>query len=281
MKTFKKITSMITALTMLSAMTVLPTSAVQTTEYTVSYDTLTQAIQTEDGSTVPAGSVAVTVSVSGNIGFDANTFNLDIGEDNSILTNLEGNPIITKEHAFGDALVAAATDDSQVCVTAAMSSFFRSNGELFTFYLANGASEDVEITSTNEEALLIMGGSLSGEPDATNLIIEYHPPYMEYYYLSGDATNDNLVNANDATAIYQGISAAGGGEINVVNDPVSTYFPNISFASQPDANQSGWINTYDATAVLQYAASVGVGTIPSGSVGEKKLGMRMYIPNTQ
>ena len=76
MKTFKKITSMITALTMLSAMTVLPTSAVQTTEYTVSYDTLTQAIQTEDGSTVPAGSVAVTVSVSGNIGFDANTSTL-------------------------------------------------------------------------------------------------------------------------------------------------------------------------------------------------------------
>lgn len=73
MKKFnKRAMSIASVAAILASIVAMPVSAAGINAYSVSYETLTTAITTEDGSTVPAGAVAVTMSIENNTGFNAN-----------------------------------------------------------------------------------------------------------------------------------------------------------------------------------------------------------------
>ena len=273
MNTLKKILGTASAVALLATMAAMPTSATSAYSYDLSYETLTQAIQTADGNVVPAGSIAVTLSLEENAGFDADTITFDIGENNSVLTDNAGNPIVTKEYLLEDALAAAASYDSTVCVAVAMSDHCTEHGEMFTFYLEGGmgaSGADVEIADVSEETVQISGsGSLNGGPTAgTNAFMKKNENNIWYLcYYSGDANDDNEVNATDAAVINIACASAPGYEISVNDTNFSDYFPDLYFHSEPDANHSGWINNVDSTLILQYAAYVGAHGSDEGYTG--------------
>lgn len=284
MNAFKKILSTTSVVAILATMAAMPVSATGSFDYDLSYETLTQAIETRDGDIIPAGSIAVTLSLEENAGFDADTITFDIGENNSVLTDNAGNPIVTKEYLLEDALAAAASYDSTVCVAVAMSDHCTEHGEMFTFYLEGGmgaSGADVEITNVNEETVQISGsGSLNGgETVGVNTFTLYENGHWYLCYYTGDATNDNEVNASDAAKINIMCNSVPGHEMSVSDPNFSTYFPNAPFHGQPDANQSGWINSTDATLILEYSAIVNASPLGeaaySGCVHQVVKGMQI------
>ncbi len=65
-----------------------------------------------------------------------------------------------------------------------------------------------------------------------------------------------------------------------VSDPnVSTYFPDAPFPAEPNANSSGWINSTDATLILEYSATVNASPLGEaayhGCVHNLVLGMQI------
>ena len=262
MNIMKKIVSTMSALAVVAGMACVPASAVSTSNYNVSYDTLTQAISTDDGSMIPAGSIAVTVSVTGNRGFNANTFVLDVGDENSVILNESGHPAVTKSQAFSSALVASDFADSTVCVAVAMSNAFCANGDLFTIYLdgSNTVNEETEIISTDEQRVTTDAKETTEHNNNTRSFTEYDSVQNQWWlmYYSGDANDDNVVNASDATKILVKLNSAGVPYFVVDIYNYSYYFP-VMFRAQPDADKNGVINSTDASEILQYAASVGTG----------------------
>ena len=67
MKLAKKITSIVSAAAMLASFAALNVDAAGKNQYSVSYETLTQAVETSDGTVIPAGAVAVSIAISGSI----------------------------------------------------------------------------------------------------------------------------------------------------------------------------------------------------------------------
>lgn len=262
MNTLKKILGTASAVALLATMAAMPTSATSAYSYDLSYETLTQAIQTADGNVVPAGSIAVTLSLEENAGFDADTITFDIGENNSVLTDNAGTPIISKEYLLLDERAAASSSGSTLCVAVAMSSHCVEHGEMFTFYLAGGtgaSGADVEVTNTTEDSVQISGtGNLNGEPAASvNTFVEFHNGHWYICYYTGDANNDDEVNASDAALISIMCASVPAHKLSVSDPAVATYFPNIPYPEQPDVNGSGWINSIDADTILEYAAIAG------------------------
>lgn len=273
MNAFKKILSTTSVVAILATMTAMPVSATGSFDYDLSYETLTQAIETREGNIIPAGSIAVTLSLEDNAGFDADTITLDIGENNSVLTDNTGRPIITKNYILEDALAAAASYDSTVCVAVAMSEHCTEQGEMFTFYLEGsvGASgADVEITNVNEETVTISGsGSLNGgNIVGPSFVLPYNGAWWVGFY-RGDASSDDHVNASDAARIYSVVENYPGHELSVSGDSntIKQLF-SVPFADQPDANNNGWINSNDAVCILEYSATVNAGGTYTGVVGE-------------
>ncbi|MCR4646639.1 MAG: accessory gene regulator B family protein [Oscillospiraceae bacterium] len=153
-----------------------------------------------------------------------------------------------------------------------------------TFFLEGGmgaSGADVEITNVNEETVQISGsGSLNGgETVGVNTFTLYENGHWYLCYYTGDATNDNEVNASDAAKINIMCNSVPGHEMSVSDPNFSTYFPNAPFHGQPDANQSGWINSTDATLILEYSAIVNASPLGeaaySGCVHQVVRGMQI------
>lgn len=274
MKHWKKATSIISTIAFLAAMASMPASARSFNDYTLEYETLTQNVITADGNVVPAGSVAVTLSISNSSGFDANTIVFDIGDNDQILTDNAGEPIVTKENILSNALLAAHANDSTVCVAVAMDSFCNANGELFTFYLS-GSDEDVTITSTDEVVNLTAPSGMIGETATPNMTVKYKNGHWYHCYFRGDADNDDDVNAVDASVIYQ-LTASKPNHVYNVNTE-SNLIKNdfgVYYAEQPDANNNGYINNTDALLILDFAANAGAG---EEYYGDPYVGQEVYV----
>lgn len=97
--------------------------------------TLTSAITTADGNTVPAGTVAVTLEVENNTGFECNTLVLSLDQEYDVMVDENGKPVIQKGELFNTALMGSAVTNNTVCVTAVMNTSCQGNGNLFTFYV--------------------------------------------------------------------------------------------------------------------------------------------------
>lgn len=243
----------------LASFAAMPASAVESNVYSISYETLTAAVTTADGDVVPAGSVAVTVSIDENTGFTSNTLTLDVaGAD--VLADTEGKPIVQNGTVLAGALTGSAVVGDAVCVTTASADACSADGALFTIFLAAGSEADeVSIAESAENSAT----SLASVPAPISV-----NDYVVDYYTVGDADGSEVADATDASLILLAIKEYGSSmTVEYVAANKSTTFPNAETADAPDANEDGRIASADAQDILDYAALVGAeNEIPEGMV---------------
>ena len=262
MKLAKKITSIASTVAILASFAALNVDAAGKNQYSVSYATLTQAVETADGTVIPAGAVAATVFVQGNTGFVANTLTLDIDGEYAVVTNADNRPVIAVGNACPNAALGSAIFGDSVCVTLATGDSCTNNGSIFTIYATNEANSTSEFVTINSVDPVdnITPASGMDDPNAagTNVIVETDENYVYYYFLSGDADGNDTVNAVDASTILSVVNNVPGHELVVSTYSFHDYFPHIFTRAQPDANQQGTINSTDAELILNYTAMVGL-----------------------
>jgi len=270
---------------MLASMTALPTSASSFNDYELTYTTLTEALTTNDGSIIPAGAVAISASIDGNTGFNANTIKLDTGSNCTVITDVDGNPVIETGSALNDAMIGMAVNNDTVCVTTALAQSCMSNGNLFTFFVIPDTlfdTEDVSIIDVQQETeqASSMQGLNQGmmNPGSNGLNSVMDPVTHVFYIKRGDVNNNNVVNSADATVIMQVYANA---SCKYDDDPstILSKFPSCLVWYQADANGDEIVSHIkpnlpelsDAKTILMYAASVGVG-VPYTGYGHQTVG---------
>lgn len=228
--------------------------------FSVTTNTVTDVVVGNDGTIIPIGSTAVTVSLSGNTGFDSTTTTLDIGTANVIVDN-EGNPVYNVGTVLESSLIASATNDNIVAFSSASANDVCCNGELFTFYISSGLDE-IEIIDEEMETSASIGNFIS--PTATL-----------YSYMIGDVDQSNKVTASDASTILYAISLYEQEFNNTIltvgyaNYRLNHYFPDALRAESADGDASNTITAYDASLVLTYYTNAAAGnTTPVEHVGE-------------
>ena len=277
MKLAKKITSIASAAAMLASFAALNADAILLNQYSVSLNTLTESIQTDDGSTVPAGAVAVTIEVQHNYGFDANSFTFELGQDCTLLTNDQNQLIIQKGVVTDEALFGSCVDENRVCVTFASASSCIGNGSVFTFYaLPTGNSGLVSVSNFASSPESLTPIDLGNDSICGSVVGNY------YMFLRGDVTYDDVVDAADASTILAGLNNSPNGELTLdeIRANYSAYFPDLRVAEEADANASGWVNSYDATIILNFAAAEGLGIGYYGDASNY-VGQPCSVPKSQ
>lgn len=269
MKKIRKTMSIVSAAAILASIAAMPVSAAGINAYSVSYETLTSAITTDDGSTVPAGAVAVTMSIDNNAGFDSNTMTLDFIDSCNVFTNDAGKPIVQKGKVLEGAMMGTAIGDEEnrICISAAMSDLCESNGSLFTVYIATNNTCDIvekwtaegkAVSDAELNAFLNTGSSTFSRPGPGG-----------FQYRAGDCNNNNEVDAKDAALILQAMEQTNGEDLIVselwTDYLYLTYFPSILVPEQADADGNTYINDYDSTVILDFSAAEGAGTEYTGS----------------
>lgn len=279
MKKFsKRAVSLASVAVILASIVAMPVSAAGINAYSVSYETLTTAITTEDGNTVPAGAVAVTMSIENNTGFNANTLTLDIDEGYHVVTDANGKPVLEKGTVLAGAMTSAAVsaDDSTVCVTAASGSTMSADGGIFTVYFTTEAAETEGFASVGSMDANIATGEI-------NIV---STSAIDYYY-AGDTNSEEATTVNNR--IIPPVDAVDAANIMVacseyrsdfdvvaMNWSVLYYFNEAKHYAAPDANCDKVIDNVDAAEILDYAADVGAGNIENYN---GKIGMRVpFIP---
>ncbi len=282
MKKIKKSTvSFASAAAILASFAAMTASAASINAYSVSYETLTAAITTTDGSTIPAGSVAVTMSINHNTGFNANTLTLDIDEDCSVLTDADGKPIVEKGAVLAGALTSAAVsaDGTTLCVVSASAAVNSTDGALFTVYFAADAANTQSgfVSIDDTEPAVATGISSAASPFSANFIIDY--------YIVGDTNDEEIVRDASGAKLYAPVDAVDaanvlmlvaehGTDFDVIAlgwDVVDLYFTEAAHYDAPDADKNKYIDNEDAADMLDYSAIVGAGNVGSynGPIGEE------------
>ena len=223
--TFKKIMASATAVTSLAVgMVGLSASAKELNEgvsFSVTTNTINETVVADDGTIIPIGSTAVTVSVTGNAGFDSSTTKLDIGTANVIVNN-EGNPIYSVGDVLESSMVASAANDNFVAFSTASADEVCRDGDMFTFYISSGFA-GVEIVDNERETFQPVNNAIS-------------PRGTLRSYMIGDVDQDNRIDASDASTILHAVSVYEDAfnddvlPVNYANAHLSTYFPKASRA---------------------------------------------------
>lgn len=264
MKLAKKITSIASTVAILASFAALNVDAAGKNQYSVSYETLTQAVETSDGTVIPAGAVALTVSVSGNTGFNANTIKLDIDNGYSVVTDETGCPVVTSGSNFSNSIFGSAYREDTVCVTLATADLLRANGDILTIYFTaeDGVTSGfASLASVDAELGFISSSGTIQNPETagTNCkVFTGEDGHLYYGFYSGDANNDDNVNSVDASLVLSAISNAPNNALPVISYNFSYYFPEIIYKEQPDANRNGIINSNDAQIIVNYSANAGL-----------------------
>ena len=142
MKSVKKIIAALSAATMVSACAGVVASAAEAVNaVNVSYSTVAETFTAADGTVVPAGATAVTLSIENNTGFSASDITLNATAD---LLAVDGMVAATNGSAYGDAIVSAAQNGSKVVITSASLDDSKADGTLVTFYTTSAAEVTVE-----------------------------------------------------------------------------------------------------------------------------------------
>lgn len=264
----RKIMATALAAAMLASMSVLPTSASFANDYEVSYTTLTSSLTTDDGNTIPAGAVAITASIENNTGFNSNSFTLDTGSNCTVITDVDGNPILDTGIVLHNALVGMAVNDETVCVTVASAQSCSSDGDLFTFYVLPDASfgtSDVTISDVQQQTVQpVHGSEMMGLPGSNGVNSIIDPNTWTVYVRRGDIDNDNVVNSSDAARVliaYDNVTPP----YDTTETAIQSRFPTVVVWFQADANGDGITSNInpdypqlsDAKTILMYAAAAG------------------------
>ena len=269
MKLAKKIASIASAVAILASFAAMNVDASNTNRYSVSYETLTQTVEMADGTMVPAGSVAVTVEISNNTIFRGDVVVLSINDNHTILTNVDGAPLLSTGEAFENAMMVAVTSESKdtVSVASAVAGCTTTSGAMFTVYVEVSDDSDVddfaEIVPCTDVSVMDSGDiTLLSPNEWVNGRFRYKP---------GDCNNDYTVNAVDASYIMYALS-----DNNIQNvsnmqytgfnvpyhrhtNLAANYFPNNAFIDCCDATWDGYIYWDDAEDILAFSAAEGLG----------------------
>ena len=280
MKLAKKITSIASAAAMLASFAALNVDAAGKNRYSVSYETLTQAVETSDGTVIPAGAVAATVSVAGNTGFDANTIVIDVPINASVCLNDNGVPTVSSGSVTSGAIFGSAVLNNALCVTLASGEQCLGNGDVFTIYYISDDSNFADapsISSINPATNSIQPSQATLSPVLTP---NQYPTEMGLFALYGDANDNNMVDSVDASLILSTLESHNTLEISVasISTTYSNYFSHAVCAKEPDANDTGYINSADASLILSFASCQGLGIPYTGEYSDK-VGQLFLVSN--
>ena len=189
MKSVKKIIAALSAATMVSACAGVVASADEAVNaVNVSYSTVAETFTAADGTVVPAGATAVTLSIENNTGFSASDITLSATAD---LLGTDGLVTATNGSAYGNATVSAAQNGSKVVITSASLDDSKNDGTLVTFYTTSDAEVTVEDAAFK---------SAKQMEDASAIAV----CSSDDYYRIGDLNNDDNI---DSTDMYYQLNA--------------------------------------------------------------------------
>ena len=256
MKSVKKIIAALSAATMVSACAGVVASAAEAVNaVNVSYSTVAETFTAADGTVVPAGATAVTLSIENNTGFSASDITLNATAD---LLAVDGMVAATNGSAYGDATVSAAQNGSKVVVTSASLDNSKNDGTLVTLYTTSDAKVTVE--------------DASFESVKNNEISCYTSQQYDFYVI-GDLNSDEQVNSKDAAIMLSAynIAEADGSLLTTANgkalmvfiakmNPAKYKLDSAKKVEAADGNKDGRImNCDDVKQLLNYAAATGAG----------------------
>ena len=180
MKQTKKIIAALAAATMVASCAGVVASAAEAVNaVNVSYSTVAEAFTAADGTVVPAGATAVTLSIENNTGFSASDITLSATAD---LLGTDGLVTATNGSAYGNATVSAAQNGSKVVITSASLDDSKNDGTLVTFYTTSDAEVTVEDATFK---------SAKQMEDASAIAV------CSEHYRRGDMNNDDIINSTD------------------------------------------------------------------------------------
>ena len=189
MKQTKKIIAALAAATMVASCAGVVASADEAVNaVNVSYSTVAEAFTAADGTVVPAGATAVTLSIENNTGFSASDITLSATAD---LLGTDGLVTATNGSAYGNATVSAAQNGSKVVITSASLDDSKNDGTLVTFYTTSDAEVTVEDATFK---------SAKQMEDASAIAV----CSSDDYYRIGDLNNDDNI---DSTDMYYQLNA--------------------------------------------------------------------------
>ena len=261
MKSVKKIIAALSAATMVSACAGVVASAAEAVNaVNVSYSTVAEIFTAADGTVVPAGATAVTLSIENNTGFSASDITLSATAD---LLGTDGLVTATNGSAYGNATVSAAQNGSKVVITSASLDDSKNDGTLVTFYTTSDAEVTVE--------------DASFESVKNNEISCYTSQQYDFYVI-GDLNSDEQVNSKDAAIMLSAynIAEADGSLLTTANgkalmvsiakmNPAKYKLDSAKKVEAADGNKDGRImncddvNYSDVKQLLNYAAATGAG----------------------
>lgn len=229
----------------------------------ITTETITNEIKADDGTIIPAGSIAVTLSVNGNTGFDTSINKLDIGDSDIIIAS-SGTPAYSSGSLLDSSLISSAEKGNMIAFASASSSVLEADGDLLTFY----------VSSSLDKAEIVETQIINAYEERSNTTSSTKGTL--YSYIIGDINNNDKITASDASGIlyavdlfYQSHNSKEDFEVSYANTNLSTYFPNTFCAEPADVDEGGIINNQDAQWVLTYYANAALGnTSPVQYVGE-------------
>ena len=226
-KTIASLMAMATVTTCASALV----SAEEANAIDISYKTLEESIVANDGTTIPAGAVAVDVSISGNIGMSGTALTFDVNSE--VIKDSDGMPIVESGNIFNDVVTAGAQNGNKVVISEVGGEISNSNGKLFTFYI----SEPSKVSVTNIETTL----PTIDDGIATCAVYDRDIAY-------GDVNVDGYVDMTDASDIMSAITKSRnkhkGTRILVVSEiknDFASLFPRLPIVQLADGNGDGFI----------------------------------------
>lgn len=244
----KIISTIISSAIVISSLTTLlanATSDEKNNALSVTTKSISEDLVLSDGNIIPTGSVALTVSIANNTGFDASTTKLDIGNTN-VLVDAEGKPIVSKEDLLEKSTVVSVAKDNHIAVSSVLCSNVIEDGDMFTIYLSNLPSS-VSVWSINDASVdSVQGNTRDG------------------IYRIGDVNNNGYIDSVDASQVAQAVTLYSGSEygmlpVSTANTNLSLYFPYIPNAEIADTNLNGIINHIDQMNIMYFYTYLSVG----------------------
>ncbi len=291
MKNSFKRTSSIAVLTAILASFASVSPAVSASDvYSLSYKRVTAAITTESGDIIPAGTMAVTMSIDGNSGFNSDTLALEIEDSYSVMLNPDGKPILQVGEVIEGFMTSSAVTNNKICVAVASDTVTFENGEMFTVYLTSSDAE-MAVYRTSESIATIVtathsnarnAGIMVGDVDYNGIIDSIDASYLMiacrenkigddddfimpilYAYLKRDYSENE---GNDIVNKY-GLSFTDGGEVNPIDPRCMNCYDEEYCVVASGTVDTRMINANDSQEILDYTTTVGSGGLYDGMVG--------------
>lgn len=256
----KIISSLAASLMAVSTITLVSVSAENTAKeniLSVSTEILSESVII-DNTVIPAGTSAVTVSISGNNGLSSSSAKLVVGDAYNIITVSENQPVLNEGAVLDDFSVVSAENNNCIAVVAASADYTYRDGDMFTFYVEK--VNDSGDTSIN----IVDMPSLKVEEAVSTFSVNGFK-----YATCGDVNDDGYIDSVDATQVFSAVdkyTKANPSDTEVehftpflANLFLSDYLPYAPCAETADTNMDGVIQDTDAEKIMKYYSAKAVG----------------------